>query len=230
MPTYFTNDGATAVTVNGPLDTGVPLVVLLHGLSGKEAHMTMPLSDPTIGGVAYDRTVGFTPVAEGGWHLHPPFIPVTGFEIDPLRTSVTSWGQALNRAGFPTLSYTQVQPSGALAPNLAQLIRIAGDILSNPAHPELAGMRLAFVAHSRGGILLRLFLAGAAANPAFLSRIVAAVTLHSPHLGSGLANAAVTVDAAVARLQGDLASMGVTPPGFLAWIRGQVGSPAYAYT
>lgn len=227
MTSFTTNDGSTTVDVSGPLDPRVPLVVLLHGIGGDETHMTDPLNGPGVGGVMFDRTAGFPALRDAGWHPTPPTIPVDGFDIDPLLTSATSWRQALNDAGFPTLSYSQVQPRGPLAPNLAQLILVAGDILSNPAHPQLGGMRLAFLAHSRGGILLRQFLVGAAVNSAFMSRVVACITLHSPHQGSGLANTATSVDALAANLQTTFASLGIPPPGFLAWIRDQTGSPAF---
>jgi hypothetical protein len=226
MASYQTSDGTTTVNVTGPLDPAVPLVVLLHGVSGDEMHMTDPLNGMEVGGVMFDNSAAVAGLRDEGWHLFPALVPIAGFDIDPVLTSVTSWSGALNGAGFPTLSYSQVQPRGPLGPNLAQLIAIAGDILANPAHPELAGMRLAFVAHSRGGILLRQFLLGAAVNTAFMSRVVAAITLHSPHTGSGLANAAVAVDGQVASIQATLAAAGVTPS-FLGWIRSQVNSAAY---
>jgi Putative serine esterase (DUF676) len=192
--------------------------------------MTDPVKS-NIADVIFNRSSGFTVIRDGGWQISPPIVPVAGFEIDPLLTAVTSWQQALNTAGFPTLTYSQVQPSGALAPNLAQLSRIAAEILSNPTnHPTLAGKRLAFIGHSRGGILMRLLLRGGASpglDAAFMSRVVAAVTLHSPHMGSGVASAAVSVDTQVARIQAAFSAMGMLAPGFLAWIRGQVMSAAY---
>jgi hypothetical protein len=227
-PPYTTSDGLTTVNITGPLGPSVPLVVLLHGLGGDEMHMTDPVNGVQVGQVMFDRSAGFPVFRDGGWHAVPPVIPADGFDIDPLLTSVTSWRQALNDAGLPTLSYLQAQPSGVLAPNVAQLILIAQDILSSPRHPELASMRLAFVAHSRGGVVLRQFLAGATVNPAFMSRVVAAITLHSPHQGSGLANAAVSVDAAAAQVQSVFSALGLPAPGFLAWIRSQLGSPAIA--
>jgi hypothetical protein len=158
-------------------------------------------------------------------HVTPPLVPVDGFAIDPPATTVRSWRQALNDAGFPTLVYSQIQPRGALAPNVAQLSLIATEVLSS--EPELANLRLAFLAHSRGGILLRQFLVEAAANRAFISRVVAAITLHSPHQGSGLANAAVTIDAIVAQIERIFSAMGLSPPGFLALLRNELNSPAY---
>jgi len=121
------------------------------------------------------------------------------------------------------LSYTQIAPSGLLAGNVAQLGRIATEVLAGD--PRLSGLRIAFVAHSRGGILARLFLAGA--PPALLSRVTALVSLHSPHLGSGVANAAGTVDALAARLQAAFATAGLPPPGILGMLRAMAGNPAF---
>ena len=223
MPTFRTSDG-TSVEVTGPLDPRVPLVVLLHGLSGNLRHMTGPLNAPDVGGMMFNRVAPVTVLRDAGLHPTPPVVPVNGFDTDPLLTSARSWREALNGAGFPTLAYSQVQPRGTLAPNVAQLNVIATEVLANSA---LAGMRLAFLAHSRGGILLRQFLVGAAVNSTFMSRVVAAITLHSPHQGSGLANAAVSVDALAATAQAAFAGAGVPPPGFLTLLRDQVNSPAY---
>jgi putative serine esterase DUF676 len=224
MPIFNTSDGTT-VEVSGPLDPRIPLVVLLHGLSGDQAHMTDPLNAASLTGVTFNRSAQVSLLRDAGLHATPPWVPVDGFVIDPPVTTARSWRQALNDAGFPTLVYSQVQPRGALAPNVAQLSRIATEVLSSV--PELAGLRLAFLAHSRGGILLRQFLVGAAANRAFISRVVAAISLHSPHQGSGLANASVTIDAIVAQIQRIFSEMGISPPGFLAWLRSELSSPAY---
>jgi len=53
--------------------------------------------------------------------------------------------------------------------------------------------RIAFLCHSRGGLLLRLFLQRSRSDVALLRRITGAVTLHSPHQGSGVADLVSTI-------------------------------------
>jgi hypothetical protein len=98
------------------------------------------------------------------------------------------------------------------------------------ADPALAPLRVAFVAHSRGGLVARAFLRAATTNPAmsgFLARTRMLITLHSPHLGSGVATLAVTVDGLLASIQSSLAVLG-TPAPFVAGLRTLVLNPSRA--
>src|SRR5262249_17835351 len=138
----------------------------------------------------------------------PPIVPVARFYADPPLTTVTSWRKALNDAGFPTATYTQ--NGGTIGVSAAQLAAFAAGPPSTD--PDLKGSRIAFVCHSRGGLIARSMLVSARTNPAlaaFLARVTAVITLHSPHGGSGLATAAVVVDGLAARLQTVLAAAGV---------------------
>ena len=199
--------------------------MLLHGFGGTAQDMTDPLT--ARGRIAFDRTATFPPYEDAGWQLVPPFIPVSGFFLDPPATSLTSWRRALLDAGFSTISYTQ---SGAtIAPNVAQLTALAKGPLSTDS--TLRCMRIAFVAHSRGGVIARSFLVAAAADPAlarFLARVTSLVTLHSPHQGCGHANTAGAVAALVARVVTAMAVMGIPPPGPLTMLGAFVSDPALA--
>ena len=197
----------TVVRVDGDLDMSLPVVVLLHGMGGT----SLDLTDPATGrpGLAFDKNATFPLYKDEGVHFTPPLVPVAGFFLDPTATPLTSWSQALNAAGLSTVSYTQSAPSGLIAPNVAQLTRLVTELLIGD--PRLSGLRVAFVGHSRGGLIARSFLVAAAANPAmatFMSRVTSLVTLHSPHLGSGVANLATTVDGLLARLQAAFAAAG----------------------
>jgi hypothetical protein len=224
-------DGFTMVSVDGPLDSSLPLVVLLHGLGGSSQDMTDPLA--AYGSVAFDRTATFPLYEDAGFSLTPPILPVNGFFLDPPVAALTSWRTALLRAGFSTVSYTQSGPT--IAPNVTQLTTLAlGPLSSPPANlnlEKLAEMRIAFIGHSRGGLVARAFLVAASRTPTlapFLRRVTSLVTLHSPQVGSGLANLAVTVDGLLARVMALLAGMGLPSPGFLTMLRARTGSPAVA--
>jgi hypothetical protein len=79
------------------------------------------------------------------------------------RRALPGWRDSLLAAGFSTLSYAQVAPTGTLEPNIEQLLAIAAGPLSR--HPRLRRLTLAIVAHSRGGLLARAFLDRASGLP-----------------------------------------------------------------
>lgn len=218
-------DGFTDAQVEGSLDPSLPLVVLLHGLSGTSLDMT----DPATGrpGTAFDTTAVPPLYVDRGFNVLPPVVPINGLFLDPPATGLTSWQQALNSAGFSTVVYSQAGP--LLANDVTQLTALAAGPLSS--HPQLSGLRIAFVAHSRGGLVARAFLSTAATNPAlaaFLARVTSVATLHTPHFGSGVATLGAAVDALLARAQVALTLLGVPPPGFLAMLRSMVLNPAIA--
>jgi hypothetical protein len=220
-------DGITTVMIDGDdgrgnLDPGVPLVVLLHGLGGTSTDMTAPLTP--YGAVAFNRAATFPGYRDEGFQITPPAVPVARFFADPPMSAVTSWRDALNAAGFPTATYTQ--NGGTIGVSAAQLAIFAAGPLSTDS--RLRGARIAFVGHSRGGVIARSFLVSASTNPAlaaFLARVTALITLHSPHGGSGIASAAVTIDGLAARIQTLIASAGLTPLGILTMLRIMTGSP-----
>lgn len=211
-----TLDDGTPVEIDGELDPSLPLVILLHGLGGSSSDMTAPLT--SYGPIAFNQAATFPLLRDEGLHFTPPPVPFARFYADPPLTSVTSWRDALNAAGFSTATYTQ---NGSLiGPSAAQLASFMSGPLAS--HSDLRGLRIAFVAHSRGGVIARSFLVSAARNPALaphLSRVQALITLHSPNLGTGIASDAVTIDGLAARLQTAIATAGWPPLGLLALLR-----------
>jgi hypothetical protein len=208
--------------VNEMLDPSLPLVILLHGLGATEADMTAPLTRR--GGVAFNQAAAYPFYRDEGIRLSPPPLPVARFYADPPLSSVTSWRDALNAAGFATASYTQ--NGGTIGVSATQLAAFASGPLSTDS--RLSGVRIAFLGHSRGGLIARSFLVSASTNPALaplLARVTALITLHSPHSGSGLASAAVAVDGLAARLQALIASVGLAPLGLLTMLRSFTGDP-----
>jgi hypothetical protein len=218
-------DGMTDAQVEGTLDPTLPLVILLHGLSGKSLDMTAPLvARPGIAFIRAGLPVLYT---DRGIHWSPPPLPAGGFFLDPPALSVTSWQQALNAAGFSTVTYSMAGP--LIADDAMQLAALAKGPLM--AHPQLSGLRIAIVAHSRGGLVARAFLRAATADPMLaplLARMTSLVCLHSPHLGSGVASLGAGIDALLARIQGALTTATGSAPGFLAMLRGMVLNPSTA--
>jgi len=219
-------DGSMAL-VEGPLDSSLPLVLLVPGMGGTVADLTAPLT--RLGGIAFDKTATFPAYTDAGFNPIPPLVPVAGWFGDPPLASVTSWRDALLAAGFSTVSYEPAAPGGTMAPNISQLVGFAAGALSTD--DRVKGLPLAILAHSRGGLVARALVNGARGNPAlagFLGRVKALITLHSPHAGSGLAGLATRVDAMAASLQTMLAVMGQPPSPLLAMLRAFVGNPALA--
>ncbi|WHZ29383.1 MAG: hypothetical protein OJF51_004185 [Nitrospira sp.] len=197
MPTLTgTLSDGTVVTVDGPFDASLPIVILLHGMGGRSADMTAPAT--AYPGMAFNRGVVFPSYKDEGLHPTPPLVPVARFYTDPPSSSLTSWNQALLAAGLTTITYNQRGP--LISDDVAQLNLLVREVLIlgtvPPNLPPVSHFRVAFVAHSRGGIVARSFLTGAGANPdlpGFLSRVTSLITLHSPHTGSGVATLAATV-------------------------------------
>ena len=217
--------GSNIAQIDDNPDPGLPLVILLHGLGGDVRDMTNPAASVQAG-FAFNRAATFSPYTDRGFNFTPPPLPISGFFIDPLTTSLTSWRSALNGAGLSTAAYSQ--SGSTIAADVAELTALATGPLSTGPY---AGLRIALVGHSRGGVLARAFLTSARTNPAlaaFLPRVTSCITLHSPHLGSGLVNAALGVDALVARVQGAFAAMGIPSPAPLASIRAFTTNPTRA--
>ena len=221
---HFGSNNSLEAIVDGALDPRLPVVILMHGLGGSSADMTAPLSSR--GGVAFNRSAGYPLYSDAGVHFTPPVAPVNGFFIDPLLTTVTSWKSALKAAGFTTVTYSQnLQSIAADAADLASLAKALATCAC------LADCGFAFVAHSRGGPVVRSFLASAIGSSdmdltGFMARTTTLITLHSPNAGSSLATDAAAVDAVAAQLQMAITAMGLPPFAPLAALRSAVGNTA----
>ena len=217
---------STDAQVEGPLDPRLPLVVLLHGLGGSSGDMTDPLTSRP--GTAFVRSGRPRLYIDQGFHPFPPvFPPITDIYLDPPATALSSWQQALLAAGFSTVTYSMKGP--LIAGDAGQLKALAAGPLSTQS--ELKCMRIAFVAHSRGGLVARAFLTAATTDPAlvdFLTRTKSLITMHSPHLGSGVASLGATIDGLLASVQLLLKNAVSASSGFLADIRSMVLDPSIA--
>lgn len=226
----------THVNVPAHEKTSAPIVVLLHGVGGTLDDMSNPAARPGFNydhtSILADRDEGFrfaAPVVSPA----PPGAPFSAvfhaFDLDPLMP-VRSWQEALLAFGFRTAIYEQQGDSQPIASqDLGQLEAILRQLFTDANH---AGRDFAIVAHSRGGILARAALVNARRNHTFdLQRIKQVITLHSPHLGSGLANAAVGIANSLQILQqltGSLSSsIKAEVDSLFAWIRSQVDPPTY---
>lgn len=163
-----------------------PIVILLHGLGGDIRDMNTP---------AGRLPLNFNPNAavptaalDRGWHTYPNF-GYWGFWGDP-EMAVTGWQQKLKPLGYSTLNYAQIEPNGLLANPTRELDALVRALAANQPN-----RRIAFLCHSRGGLLMRLFLQRNRNDLTLLRRIAGAVTLHSPHQGSAVADLARDLNA-----------------------------------
>jgi hypothetical protein len=167
-------------------------VILLHGLAGSSGDLSLS-SEP---GYAVDMT---TPIvtADRGIHNYPG-VGVYGFAEDgPLSPAPVGWEPYLLSQGYLTLNYNQASNTGSLAPVNGQPsdpVRQLHAIVTCVA-ATFPGRRIAFVAHSRGGLLLRAWLVHHGADPLVQPRLGTAVQLATPDQGSSLSNIAVSLNA-----------------------------------
>jgi len=193
MPTStVTLTDGTSVTIDctaSAPDPSLPIVVLLHGMGGTSLDMTAPAA--AYPGLSFNRRATFPLYKDEGIQFVPPLLPAARFYLDPPAGPLTSWNAALKAAGFTTITYTQNGP--LITNDVTQLTLLVSQVLTTGtfAGVALSGFRVAFVAHSRGGLVARSFLTGAAAG--FLARFTSLLTLHSPNTGSGVATIAATV-------------------------------------
>jgi len=205
-------------------DPDVPVVILLHGMGGS----SNDLSQPGLTGFTYDMTAPIVSPLDLG--LQPnPGVGCYGFSTDSkLNPAPGGWQPFLVGAGYITVNYSQIEPWGSLAqvngqPSdpVRQLDAIISCIITT-----FPGRRIAFVTHSRGGLLLRAWLVQHGSDPAVRPRLGTAVQLAPPNHGSELANIVgaleVTVAAAAAELLGDPAAM----PWLYLLLAGAIGDPA----
>jgi len=188
-----------------------PLVVLLHGGGGNENDMSDPARNPDHN---YDYTAAFPPNRQVGWRIYPG-IGIWSFELDPKKT-VTSWQEVLQKNGFRTITYSQVDPLGLLARPLEQFSAIMSALTA-----ALPDAKFVLVGQSRGGILIRKFLKD---HPDQASQVTTVITLHSPHLGSRLASAAVDVESLLSDLR---QAAGSVVDSLFGWLDTMVRSPAF---
>jgi predicted esterase len=226
MASIMFADGTTAM-LDGEPQPGVPVVVLLHGLGRTPLDLTDPLS--ALPGLTYDRSAVTVRYRDEGFALQPPPTPVARVYSEPPLNAATSWRDALNAAGFATITYEQASPSGSIAPNIGQLLSAFTGPLSTMK--ALKDNPIALVGHSRGGLVARAFMAQAAATPqqmAFARRVTDVITLHTPHLGSAMAARAVEADPLVAQIQVILAALGIVSPAPLTLLRALTSSAGVA--
>jgi alpha-beta hydrolase superfamily lysophospholipase len=167
-----------------------PVVLLLHGASGSAADMVNPLSGPHAG-YLYDAHSAIPALVDRGWHDYPN----TGFwSVGALDAPATGqgWQPRLRAAGFGTAWYSQVDSTGLLANPTQELHAIV-----NALTAVVPGRGLVLLADSRGGLLARRWLADLTPGSAPRSLVRGVVTLHTPHLGTGLATKANAIGAAL---------------------------------
>ena len=203
------------VTLQDSTDPALPVVILLHGTAGTVDDMANPAAHP---GQNYDYLVPIPPVNDLGWHPGPNF-GIAGLELDPQK-AVPGWQSALAAEGFGFVNYSQVDSTGLLANPVRELAAVVAEVIGNLP----ADRNIAFLVHSRGGLLVRKYLVENAADAAMLARLRTVVTLHAPHSGTELANIAGLVSTVIA----DAGTFDPAIAALLQWVSSQVNEPAFA--
>jgi pimeloyl-ACP methyl ester carboxylesterase len=183
-------DGSAQVTAlslgarTTPVDPTLPMVMLLHGGGGDINHMANPqIAAGLPGAVVFDLAAPVPApgtVTDRGWHYYPGLL-YWSIGFDPKKT-VTGWQPTLNNLGFRTFNYAQLDPNDHIARPVRELSAVVRAILAT------CRKRIIFLCHSRGGLVFRMFLQANRGDVALLQRIGGAVTLHSPHQGSQVAD------------------------------------------
>jgi hypothetical protein len=199
------------------VNPSLPIVILLHGMGGDINHMANPSQSP---GFNFDLTSPLpATVIDRGWHTYPNQgiwgIPA----LDPLKSQITGWQNRINQRGYATLNYAQVDPWGLLARPVLELDAVVRATIAQ------FGKRVAFLCHSRGGLLLRLFLQRNRGDSSLLSKIAGAVMLHTPNQGSQVADVAAAIHNAIGPLRA-LAGVNIPFQLLLTWLDRMVTQPA----
>lgn len=181
---------------------GKPLIVLLHGLGGDRNDWMNPFQDRNW---PYDHKEDPSEL-DLGVHSKPPVSGLPGidgkFFLSPRLASNArgvegsddrSWWHALQRAGFPVATYSQVPDlmvpfaKGPIAQCKQFMELLQQDVLSQPEHK---GRKVVILGHSRGGLIGRAFLGDAevkADTGGRFPKVAGLITLSSPHQGSHMA-------------------------------------------
>lgn len=162
----------------GASSTSAPIVVLLHGADGNIHHFADPGLSP-----GQNNDLNWRPpltASFGWWAVPPPPIILAG---DP-HMAVEGIEPFLVRNGYRTVNYSQIDPNGLLRRPVLEFDAIFRDIRRTfPQAP------IHIICHSRGGLLIRRWLATSRrANSPSLTAIKSVQTLSSPHRGSALAD------------------------------------------
>lgn len=209
----FDGENKTIIVTDG--DVEKPIILLLHGTGDTRGAWESPEDAP---GRNYDYTAPFRPARDVGWDWYPG-IGVWSFELDPFK-DVRSWVELLSMYQFRTARYTQVDRTGLLD-RPAQELGVVMDTLRN----EFKKDRIVVLTQSRGGLLARKFIKDNFNDANRVAAITKVITLHAPHDGSRLANAAASVNSAIQTLRSALPADVVDAA--LGWLEDIVQLPAY---
>ncbi len=199
-------------------DRRKPIVVLLHGTSGRIWDMSNPGVFP---GANYDYQMPVPSARDHGWRSYPG-VGFWSFELDPYK-QVRSWQTFLGERLYRTVNYEQVDNRGLLSRPVRQLTGLMRALVQ-----RFPDTKFVLLGQSRGGLLARKFLADNRSDTALRSAVAQVITLHSPNHGTELANIATALNGAVN------AMLAPHPPPVRSVLRrglgfflDEIGAPAY---
>jgi hypothetical protein len=198
VPSVTWSEGGTSYTTSyainsaGVTSNDAPVVIFLHGADGNRHHFSAPGVSP---GFNHDMTWTPPTTWDAGWREWMPS-PVKVYLGDPLKT-VEGVEPFIARNGYRTVNYSQMEPTGLL-----KLPVLEFDAVFRHVRAQFPASTIHIVCHSRGGLLVRRWLADARlmGRTADLAKIRTVQTLDSPHRGSALADIMRFIDVAMIAL------------------------------
>jgi pimeloyl-ACP methyl ester carboxylesterase len=150
------------------------VILFLHGTGGNKQEWSFP----DWRGYNYDHEHRPSDRHSGG-HVSPPWNPLPDFSLSD-KKDVRCWTSVLRALGHTVIYYSQEGQDDFIEVPLKQFEDlIVPFIRSEVLTGQLAGKRVVIIAHSRGGILTRRYLAGdPQGGSEWIERVI---TLCSPH-------------------------------------------------
>ena len=161
------------------------VILLLHGLGGDIYDWRYP----QVRDYHFEHTTPSNRHSDN--HFYPPVdIPFTNFSMADMKDDVRCWSGVLRGLGHTVINYSQDGPNDVVEVPLKQFVeKIVPYIRDTVLQDQLQGKRVTVLCHSRGGILIRKYLADHPADgQAWIERVI---TLCSPH-GATMAPLAIS--------------------------------------
>lgn len=161
------------------------VLLLLHGLGGDIYDWRFP----QVRDYHFEHTTPANRHDNNNWH--PPVdVPFSNFSMADMKDDVRCWSGILRGLDHTVINYSQDGPNDVVEVPLAQFVdKIVPFIRDTVLQGQLQGKRVTVLCHSRGGILIRKYLADHPQDGQdWIERVI---TLCSPH-GATMAPLAIS--------------------------------------
>ena len=185
---------------------GMPAVLLIHGLAASSYHFTNPLKAWNVANTHYDHDRPVTAATGTSSLPRVGLLAVEGSGNDPQSNPETSMWAYLVDQGFTVATWDQAPciEAGTIpvatcfdSDTFDNAYKTAPQALAKLA--SLTSEDIVLVGHSRGGLIVRRLLKDTALPGR--SQVKTAITIHTPHQGTGMAGKGVEVQNLFTTLQ-----------------------------